>query len=63
MRVLSSVLPPRVRASLLALNRTASSGSMQIREPLNFWGGNRVSLESEIGSEPVYEPATGASVC
>ncbi|KAF4089556.1 hypothetical protein AMELA_G00067440 [Ameiurus melas] len=63
MRVLSSVLSPRVRAPLLALNRAASSGSMQIREPLNFWGGNRVSLESEIGSEPVYEPATGRVLC
>lgn len=61
MRVLSSVLSPRLRAPLLPRNRAASSGSMQIRDPLNFWAGRRVSLEGELGSEPVYEPATGDS--
>ncbi|KAM9500654.1 4-trimethylaminobutyraldehyde dehydrogenase B [Clarias gariepinus] len=65
MRVLSSVLPPRLRASLLLLtaSRAASSGTAQIRDPLNFWGGNRISLQGEIGSEPVYEPATGRVLC
>ncbi|KAF7705940.1 hypothetical protein HF521_019194 [Silurus meridionalis] len=64
MRVLSSVLlSPRLRASVLRLNRAASSGSTQITDPLNFWGGNRVSLGGEIGSEPVYEPATGLVLC
>lgn len=63
MRVLSTVLSPRARASLFTRTRAASSGTMQITEPLNFWGGNRVSLEGETGSEPVYEPATGDSFC
>ncbi|KAB5579755.1 hypothetical protein PHYPO_G00198650 [Pangasianodon hypophthalmus] len=64
---LSSALSPRVRvrvrASVCTPSRAASSGTLQIRDALNFWGGNRVSLEGETGSEPVYEPATGRVLC
>ncbi|TSS97561.1 Aldehyde dehydrogenase family 9 member A1-B [Bagarius yarrelli] len=63
MRVLGSVLYPRVRASISTRIRAASSGTMKIRDPLNFWGGNRVNIEGGIGSEAVYEPATGQVLC
>ncbi|KAK3567944.1 hypothetical protein QTP86_027262 [Hemibagrus guttatus] len=61
--VLGSVLSRRDRASLFTRVRAASSGTMQIKEPLNFWGGDRVSMEGESGSEPVHEPATGRVLC
>ncbi|GAA6090979.1 4-trimethylaminobutyraldehyde dehydrogenase B isoform X1 [Tachysurus ichikawai] len=66
MRVLGSMLSPRARASVFTRVRAASSsssGTVQITDPLNYWGGNRVSIEGATGSEPVYEPATGRVLC
>uniref|UniRef100_A0A8C1TX48 Uncharacterized protein n=1 Tax=Cyprinus carpio TaxID=7962 RepID=A0A8C1TX48_CYPCA len=40
--------------------RSISSGTLYIKDPLNFWCGGRVNLkDAKTKSEPVYEPATG----
>lgn len=36
-----------------------STGSLVVKEALNFWGGARVQGKGTKYSEPVYEPATG----
>ncbi|RXN06740.1 aldehyde dehydrogenase family 9 member A1-B-like protein [Labeo rohita] len=44
--------------------RTLSSGTLHIKDPLNFWCGGRVNLKDvKTKSEPVYEPATGRVLC
>ncbi|XP_007250712.3 4-trimethylaminobutyraldehyde dehydrogenase B [Astyanax mexicanus] len=65
MRILASLLTPCQSGgpAFLTLMRRASSGTMQIKVPLNFWGGRRVELSDVTGLEPVYEPATGRVLC
>lgn len=36
-----------------------STGTLVVKEALNFWGGARVHGKDKKNSEPVYEPATG----
>lgn len=55
-------LRPRPAASL-GLVRLVSSGSVNITEPLNFWGGERKSSTQKSNGESVYEPATGRVLC
>lgn len=44
--------------------RSVSSGTLQIKDPLNFWCGARVDLKDlKTKSEPVFEPATGRVLC
>lgn len=38
---------------------TVATGSLVVKEALNFWGGARVQGKGTKNSEPVYEPATG----
>ncbi|KAK2841156.1 hypothetical protein Q7C36_012735 [Tachysurus vachellii] len=40
-----------------------STGSLVVKEALNFWGGARVQGKNTNNSEPVYEPATGRVLC
>uniref|UniRef100_A0A3P9BWY7 Aldehyde dehydrogenase domain-containing protein n=1 Tax=Maylandia zebra TaxID=106582 RepID=A0A3P9BWY7_9CICH len=41
----------------------ASTGTVVVTEPLNFWGGKRVKPRQEKNAEPVFEPATGRVLC
>ncbi|XP_035763492.1 4-trimethylaminobutyraldehyde dehydrogenase-like [Neolamprologus brichardi] len=41
----------------------ASTGTVVVTEPLNFWGGKRVKPRGEKNAEPVFEPATGRVLC
>jgi len=62
MALLSSLLTPGLRGALYYTTgtRSISSGTLHIKEPLNFWCGGRVNLKNgKAKSEPVYEPATG----
>ncbi|XP_066548632.1 4-trimethylaminobutyraldehyde dehydrogenase A [Amia ocellicauda] len=45
--------------------RSASTGTLEVKEPLNFWGGGRVKPSSKDAkpSEAVCEPATGRVLC
>ncbi|KAJ8277886.1 hypothetical protein GJAV_G00081270 [Gymnothorax javanicus] len=43
--------------------RSASTGTLEVKEPLNFWCGGRVKTKDEKNAEPVYEPATGRVLC
>ncbi|KAK1786761.1 hypothetical protein P4O66_017153, partial [Electrophorus voltai] len=61
---LTSLVTPCLRGMcFLPPTRRASSGTMQIKDPLNFWCGSRVSLSDAKKVEPVYEPATGRVLC
>lgn len=50
-----------VQTPLLSLPEfhNVSTGSLVVKEALNFWGGARVQGKNTQNSEPVYEPATG----
>uniref|UniRef100_A0A3Q2TAV9 Uncharacterized protein n=1 Tax=Fundulus heteroclitus TaxID=8078 RepID=A0A3Q2TAV9_FUNHE len=37
----------------------ASTGTLLVTEPLNFWAGKRVQPREGKNAEPVFEPATG----
>ncbi|XP_041848520.1 4-trimethylaminobutyraldehyde dehydrogenase B [Melanotaenia boesemani] len=50
-------------ASVAAVVRCVSTGSMDITIPLNFWAGNRRAIEGKCEKESVYEPATGRVLC
>ncbi|XP_064189759.1 4-trimethylaminobutyraldehyde dehydrogenase A isoform X2 [Anguilla rostrata] len=50
------VIPP-------AMIRSASTGTLEVKEPLNFWCGGRVKAKDVKNAEPVYEPATGRVLC
>ncbi|MBN3313126.1 A9A1A dehydrogenase, partial [Atractosteus spatula] len=56
-----------LRTGLLpsAVIRSASTGTLELKEPLNFWCGGRVksSTKDAKSREPVYEPATGRVLC
>ncbi|XP_037626522.1 4-trimethylaminobutyraldehyde dehydrogenase A [Sebastes umbrosus] len=41
----------------------ASTGTVVVSEPLNFWGGKRVKPWQQKDAEPVFEPATGRVLC
>ncbi|KAI2661744.1 4-trimethylaminobutyraldehyde dehydrogenase A [Labeo rohita] len=43
--------------------QNVSTGTLVVKEPLNFWGGARVKPKDTKNSEPVYEPATGRVLC
>uniref|UniRef100_A0A8C1U618 Aldehyde dehydrogenase 9 family member A1 n=1 Tax=Cyprinus carpio TaxID=7962 RepID=A0A8C1U618_CYPCA len=43
--------------------QSVSTGTLLVKEPLNFWGGARVKPKDAKNSEPVYEPATGRVLC
>ncbi|XP_076134249.1 4-trimethylaminobutyraldehyde dehydrogenase A-like [Alosa pseudoharengus] len=40
-----------------------STGTLVVKEPLNFWNGARVRPKDAKSAEPVYEPATGRVLC
>lgn len=48
--------------SVLDSMRSASTGTLVVADPLNFWGGKRVKPRQEANAEPVFEPATGKRV-
>ncbi|NP_001140080.1 Aldehyde dehydrogenase family 9 member A1-B [Salmo salar] len=50
----------RPAALLSATLRCASSGTVDVKVPLNFWCGDRVKIRDVSTTEPVYEPATGS---
>ncbi|KAM4604632.1 4-trimethylaminobutyraldehyde dehydrogenase B [Polymixia lowei] len=50
-------------APLSAAIRCVSSGSVDIKVPLNFWGGKNRRVKQASNHEPVYEPATGRVLC
>uniref|UniRef100_A0A671KLB2 Aldehyde dehydrogenase family 9 member A1-A n=1 Tax=Sinocyclocheilus anshuiensis TaxID=1608454 RepID=A0A671KLB2_9TELE len=43
--------------------QSVSTGTLVVKEPLNFWAGARVKPKDTNNSEPVYEPATGRVLC
>lgn len=49
----------RVPALQHGISRSASSGAMLVKDPLNFWCAGRVKLNDAANTEAVYEPATG----
>lgn len=48
--------------TLLDTMSGASTGTVVVRDALNFWAGKRVQPRQERNAEPVFEPATGKSV-
>uniref|UniRef100_A0A8C9TGZ9 Aldehyde dehydrogenase 9 family, member A1a, tandem duplicate 1 n=1 Tax=Scleropages formosus TaxID=113540 RepID=A0A8C9TGZ9_SCLFO len=50
---------------VLGLHRRscASTGTLEVKGPLSFWGGGRVNPLDTKKAEPVYEPATGRVLC
>uniref|UniRef100_H3CMM3 Aldehyde dehydrogenase 9 family, member A1a, tandem duplicate 2 n=1 Tax=Tetraodon nigroviridis TaxID=99883 RepID=H3CMM3_TETNG len=50
-------------ASILASMPGASTGSVVLTDPLNFWGGKRMKPRQDTNAEPVFEPATGRVLC
>ncbi|XP_048832622.1 4-trimethylaminobutyraldehyde dehydrogenase A isoform X1 [Brienomyrus brachyistius] len=54
---------PRSPLFSAAAIRSASTGTLEVKEPLNFWRGSRVKPLSSSNAEPVYEPATGRVLC
>ncbi|CAL8343767.1 unnamed protein product [Merluccius merluccius] len=53
----------RPAAQVYGVARFASSGSADVREPLNFWAGTRRKIPPGSDSDPVYEPSTGRVLC
>ncbi|KAM4738845.1 4-trimethylaminobutyraldehyde dehydrogenase A [Anableps anableps] len=49
--------------SILDTMSGASTGTLVVTEPLNFWAGKRVTPREEKNTEPVFEPATGRVLC
>ncbi|XP_061895421.1 4-trimethylaminobutyraldehyde dehydrogenase A [Entelurus aequoreus] len=49
--------------SVLDAMPAASTGTLVLTDPLNFWGGRRVAAREGAPSEAVYEPATGRVLC
>lgn len=47
--------------STLESMREASTGTLVVKDLLNFWDGKRVKPRQEANAEPVFEPATGNS--
>ncbi len=42
--------------------QNVSTGTLVVKEPLNFWGGARVKPKHTKNSEAVFEPATGMMI-
>uniref|UniRef100_A0A7N8YPN9 Aldehyde dehydrogenase 9 family, member A1a, tandem duplicate 2 n=1 Tax=Mastacembelus armatus TaxID=205130 RepID=A0A7N8YPN9_9TELE len=61
--VVSGPLRRKMAQSVLSTMPGASTGTVVVKDPLNFWGGKRVTLGHEKNAEPVYEPATGRVMC
>lgn len=53
------LLWPAPVAAHKELVRCASSGSVKVTVPLNFWAGKRRASQEKLSKEKVYEPATG----
>ncbi|KAL0966291.1 hypothetical protein UPYG_G00293450 [Umbra pygmaea] len=53
----------RPAAVLSTALRCASSGTVDVKVPLNFWSGDRVKIKDVSTAEHVYEPATGRVLC
>ncbi|XP_065124964.1 4-trimethylaminobutyraldehyde dehydrogenase B isoform X1 [Paramisgurnus dabryanus] len=64
MPLLTNLLTPGLRALHCTGTRSASTGTLSLKDPLNYWCGNRVNLKDvKNKSAPVYEPATGSVLC
>lgn len=60
MPLLTNLLTPGLRALHCTGTRSAYTGTISLKDPLNYWCGNRVNLKDvKNKSDPVYEPATG----
>ncbi|XP_018609341.2 aldehyde dehydrogenase family 9 member A1-A-like [Scleropages formosus] len=46
-----------------AVIQGASTGTLEVKGPLSFWGGGRANPLDTKHAEPVYEPATGRVLC
>lgn len=57
--VLAGPLPLTMAQSILDTMPGATTGTVLISDPLNFWGGKRVKPMQDKNTEPVFEPATG----
>uniref|UniRef100_A0AAQ5Y966 Aldehyde dehydrogenase domain-containing protein n=1 Tax=Amphiprion ocellaris TaxID=80972 RepID=A0AAQ5Y966_AMPOC len=57
-----SLLVPSFRL-LRRSQEATSTGTVEITDPLNYWGGQRVKPRREKNAEPVFEPATGRVLC
>lgn len=55
----SSLLRPPASPLPAAARCVSSSGSVKITVPLNFWAGERRTIQVKYNKENVYEPATG----
>ncbi|XP_029002476.1 4-trimethylaminobutyraldehyde dehydrogenase A isoform X1 [Betta splendens] len=53
----------KMAQSTLNSMREASTGTLVVKNHLNFWGGKRVKPRQEANAEPVFEPATGRVLC
>ncbi|XP_053739022.1 4-trimethylaminobutyraldehyde dehydrogenase B-like [Synchiropus splendidus] len=62
-RLAALVRRPMAETALSPGVRFASSASLDIKEPLNFWAGRRRSSKGRNGDEKVFEPATGRVLC
>ncbi|CAB1326484.1 unnamed protein product [Coregonus sp. 'balchen'] len=62
-KMLQRLVLARPAALLFAALRCASSGTVDVKVPLNFWCGDRVKISDVSTTEPVYEPATGRVLC
>ncbi|KAM4548573.1 4-trimethylaminobutyraldehyde dehydrogenase A [Odontesthes bonariensis] len=49
--------------SILDMMPGASTGTVAVTDPLNFWAGKRVQPRQQKNAEPVFEPATGRVLC
>ncbi|KAL3054672.1 hypothetical protein OYC64_017578 [Pagothenia borchgrevinki] len=61
-RLATSLRRPAVPPFAAAV-RCLSSGSVDIKVPLNFWAGKRRTSQEKCNKENVYEPATGRVLC
>ena len=57
--MLAFALRLRPTTGVYGVLRYVSSGSVDVQAPLNFWGGVRRKIQSQLDNEPVYEPSTG----
>ncbi|XP_031710655.1 4-trimethylaminobutyraldehyde dehydrogenase B isoform X1 [Anarrhichthys ocellatus] len=62
-RLAASLRLPAAAAPLAAAVRCVSSGSVDVKAPLNFWAGKRQTSPETCNKEHVYEPATGRVLC
>ncbi|AWP04441.1 putative aldehyde dehydrogenase family 9 member A1-B-like [Scophthalmus maximus] len=62
-RLAVSLRRPATAPLAAAAVRCASSGSVDVTVPLNFWAGKRRTSRGKHSEETVYEPATGRVLC